>query len=796
MNSLVAGRWSRGVLLAVAGLACRAPASAEGASAAPEVLVKILVERDGIYRVTDKALRAAGLSVADGQADRLRLRLRGAEVPLRLIGDKPPRGAGRFALDFAGRYPRGSKTYEDPYNSSNVYMLDLAPAAEPRLRYADEPAAEPAGDAFQAASAVRVHYEANRKLMRFSGMQVPDETWYWDLAMASDPGPKAVAVRVQRVDLQRGAHLRVRFQGYSSLPQSPDHHCDVFWNGVPLGQAVWDGQTAFTFEQDLPPGALREGPNVLWFQVKGEQTDGLDVVLLDWIELDYTQRLDLQRDGQLAFNAAPDPPVEVVFGRKARVTIFDTAAGRVRSMPNKARRLRFAPEAPPAGENAGPALDVPRFWAVREGAQLAPAAISVEHPLDLRAPGLGADFVIVTHPEFQRVAERLAAQRREEGLSVRVVTVTDIYDRFGDGFLGPEPIRDFLRHAWEHWQPRPRYVLLFGDASWDYKNRTVEDSNYPDHEFLPFAWNVTVPKIPSTPLKPGDGRNDRQRVPTFQWQSPWGHAASDNYFARLDGDDDLPDLAVGRIPSGTLGEAEAAVDKILEYGRRAQTPQAHEGVLFITDQYQGHQAQADQLADRAARLGYAVTKIYPKAEEKDNVGNSQAIKAAFDAGQTMVVFAGHGGRYIWRTGPPDPQKNHDLFTLDHLDQLHPTAEIPVVISLTCYSAPFDHPTADSIGEKMLRLPGKGALAVVASSWRNVPPFALAQYMIEGLGAPAAPRLGDAFLNAMRQIGSNDSVHTYNLLGDPSMPFRAPVPPPVEIPAETPADAPPTPPTGP
>ena len=44
----------------------------------------------------------------------------------------------------------------------------------------------------------------------------------------------------------------------------------------------------------------------------------------------------------------------------------------------------------------------------------------------------------------------------------------------------------------------------------------------------------------------------------------------------------------------------------------------------------------------------------------------------------------------------------------------------MVLSMTCYSAPFDHPSADSIGEKFLRVPGKGAVAVLAASWRNAP----------------------------------------------------------------------------
>jgi hypothetical protein len=142
-----------------------------------------------------------------------------------------------------------------------------------------------------------------------------------------------------------------------------------------------------------------------------------------------------------------------------------------------------------------------------------------------------------------------------------------------------------------------------------------------------------------------------------------------------------------------------------------------------------------------------------------------------------VVFAGHGGRYIWRTGPPDLKKNHDLFTLAHLDELKSGVQLPVVVSLTCYSAPFDHPTADSIGEKLLRLPGKGALAIVASSWRNQAPFALGEQMIHDLGTKDHPRLGDAFLESQRMPQQRGTRNSYNLLGDPTVPFVRPSPPP-------------------
>ena len=50
--------------------------------------------------------------------------------------------------------------------------------------------------------------------------------------------------------------------------------------------------------------------------------------------------------------------------------------------------------------------------------------------------------------------------------------------------------------------------------------------------------------------------------------------------------------------------------------------------------------------------------------------------------------------------------------------------------MTCYSAPFDHPSADSIGEKFLRVPGKGAVAVLAASWRNAPYQTMSEDVVE------------------------------------------------------------------
>jgi hypothetical protein len=154
-----------------------------------------------------------------------------------------------------------------------------------------------------------------------------------------------------------------------------------------------------------------------------------------------------------------------------------------------------------------------------------------------------------------------------------------------------------------------------------------------------------VYKNASTPYKAGEVENDRQLIPTMQWQSPFGHAASDNYFAAVNGFNDAPDIALGRFPVVTLEEAHAIVSKSLDATRLAAAS-ASPGALFITDDIVSHQQQSDKLVEDAEKAGWRPTRIYPRREDKDNALHTKAIMDAFDEGQSLVVFAGHAGAHL------------------------------------------------------------------------------------------------------------------------------------------------------
>ena len=742
-------RLSTTLLLLLLAAATGRPASVP----TPSVIARIMVGEDGVFRVTDRSLRAAGVTVPDRAIDSLTLSVSGTPVPLLL--ERPGGDDGRFAMTFIGTFPRGEKAYENEFNVRSPYMLSLADGGAPRLHVEAAPLPrEREPDTWS--SPYRDHLELNTKLFRFTGKAPHDDYWYWAEIRGVDPEPTRVEVRVTRVAAGTGATLRVHLQGYSHLESDPDHHVAVSWDGEALGTAAWDGEEPSTFEAPLPSALLTEGVHTLALEATTTADVPIDLALLDWIELDYEQTNELGERDQMTLRVAPGTTTTIARVGVGPLRIFGFTDGSVLEVNGTDDRAAFG--APRHLREAQ------SLYAVRR--PLAPAAIVAARPRDLTAGG--ADFVIITHESLEPAAEILAAARRREGLTTVVVRIGDVYDGFSHGFLTPYAIRDFMLHAWQSWSPRPRYLLLLGDASWDYKNRTVDDANYPDWHWSK-QWHNDVPKIPSTPYEGVASENRRLLVPTYQYPSFFGHAASDNLFACLDGDDAKPDIAVGRIPAATLAEARATIEKILAHEASTDSPSA----LFVTNDEPAFQQQADGFAQRAGSAGFAVECVYPKAEEKDNLVNTQALRHAFDRGQALLVFIGHGGRYIWRTGPPDISKNHDLFTLDDLDALSPTSRLPIVMSLTCYSAPFDHPVADSIGEKLLRLPDRGAIAVVAASWRHNAAVGLGEELVRDLVAAQGTRIGDAYLTAKRAMRDDATIYLYNLLGDPTTRFQRP-----------------------
>ena len=797
-------------LLALA-LARPAVAAEDAATTRPDLAFKVLVRESGVYELTYEDLHkaatnedATAVPLSELPTDALTMTVDGNAVPL-WIDDG---GDGRFGpgdrLEWIGERRHGDDgTYFHPHSPHNVYRLS-SEGGGLRMQSAATPPPGPVRRQWRILE-VSDHLEEDLLMLRFGKRQSVTtaedgstrlrDTWHWAKLTHLDPRPFRLPLDLSTYDPESDEPLRLRLElsGWSRpVPRRegvPDHQVDVLLNGTPLGSGTWDGQDIYelAFER-LDPALIKKGINVLEIDVpkRFPVEDGdplIDVVLLNWLQLDYPRRhvLRVEEERFSLHNARTDRWLTFTTEPGQRFTFYGNEGWRLppeaqRIVDNESKTLLSwmppSPVADTAQEDVTPQEVTDTVYAVQQGALSSPEEILVDRPSDLRNPQRQADYLMITHPRLRHAIEPLAELHRQRGLHVAVVDVDDIYDEFNHGIVDPNAIRDFVALAYHQWQsPRPRFVLLVGDASWDIKNEDPDDTHYADWTYRPgekrrfskntsFAYDgqTTAPRL-------------RNLIPAWSYASYQGHAASDNGYVTVDGDDFDPDLAIGRLPVTEPAEVSAIVKKIRQYVLTSPVGPWRRDVLWITNDMKAFQNRSHRLAGELAKGGFSATEIFPSPDEKDNLQHQADLRQAFDTGQLLVHFYGHGGRYIWRTGPPDLKKNHDLFTLDDLDLLAPSERLPLVLSMSCYSAPFDHPTADSIGEKFLRLADRGAVAVLAASWRNSPSVRFSRRLLDEL--TQRQPIGEAIRRAKIDSGSEVMVALYNLLGDPALELALP-----------------------
>lgn len=732
---------------------------------------RIYTDEPGLYRVPFEALRADAQSLPDIPTAELSLESRGRLVPIHVEdGADGHFGPGDW-FEFAAEVLPGAETYYHPHSRHNVYRLSLAADAARRLR--SMATTDRSTDPF--APLRRLHLERDQLLIRLAAQdaskELEPELWYWAKLTHLADEPFAIDLEMADAEPDLPASLAVGLRGLSQLPADPsrekhirDHQVQVSLDGRTLLSPSWSGRQPFVAERSRVAWP-EDGGDVRRLElgvprrdIEGEPV--IDVVMLDWVELTYGHN-GLVGEDQVELHVPPEVHGGVVELRSPvarELVVAGQRSGYLRLAVGEGESVRVSLA---DGESS--------FWVSPADRILDPVSVESDRLSDLRSYHHQADYLIVSHGSLIDAAEDVAALHRQRGLTVQVIDVQDVYDEFGHGIVSPEAIRGFLAHAYHNWrQPRPRFVLLVGDASWDTKNATVDDANYSNwvgRQLL--RGDRFVAK--KTDDYDAARRNDRNLIPSWNYHTAEGHAASDAYYTLLDGDDDLPDIALGRFPVVRPDEVRAVAAKTRRYIERAPLGPWRSRLTWISGGMPPHQRRSTELARSFAGRGLAPTMILPGP--KASMEDRDRIVESFGAGHLVTHFIGHGGRFIWRTGPPDLKDQVDLFGLEDLERLEPADALPIVLSVSCYSAPFDHPSADSIGEAFLRLPDRGAVAFIGASWRNAPPRIFSQVLVDELSSPGT--VGEALMRTKRQMRKLDAIHLFNLLGDPAAPIAAP-----------------------
>ena len=737
-------------------------------TAAPPSQFKIQTNGDGIYHVVFEDLPEGFRKSGAKPIKHMGLFLGDQPVPIWVN----PEAKGEFgpgdSFQFLAKRLAGDLAYFNEYSQKNAYHLRFDVTDPTRLKNLTPQITGTKTGSFRGLR----HIELDKFLMRFASYDFePQELWYWQKLSCTDREPYTFHFAVE--DVQPGSNqtkLHINLRGWSrivgkGLESYLDHELVVHLDDHNLGTFNWNERNPHTLIIDIPSDvSLGPESHTLSLQVpKRTMPDGnlaIDVVLLNWVEIHYEQAPILDARPR-SFFAVQDHETYGWEQTLAQEQIIIGDQGTRIAVPAVSKPTYFQ-----LPEKTGDTYFLAAGEKIRNHPRIVPWL-----PGDLLNDEQQADYLIITHPRLKDAIEPLAEHHRKNGTTVKVVDVRHIYNSFNYGVVHPRAIRNFISHAFHHWQkPAPQYVLLVGDASWDSKNEEVRDAYYSDAaHHRPNATSFS--KIRSSSYGDEGDENDRNLIPTANFFDGTGHSASDNYFVKVDGDDIYPDLAIGRLPVTRPEEVAGIVAKTIAYEARPQVGPWRLRTLLITNEERPYQRRSDKLAREFLPPDRIVEKIYPDSAEKSNEHHTQHILDTMDKGQNLIYFYGHGGRFIWRTGPPDIKKNHDLFTLDDLEKLKTNAHLPIVLSFTCYSAPFDHPGADSIGEKFLRLKDRGAIAFVGASWRNVPKYTLQKALMKSFHQGGT--IGKALMLGKYELKNRTLVETYNLLGDPAIKLLAP-----------------------
>lgn len=393
-----------------------------------------------------------------------------------------------------------------------------------------------------------------------------------------------------------------------------------------------------------------------------------------------------------------------------------------------------------------------------------------------------ADYLIITPPAFAAHAQRLANLHEQQGTSTHVVTTTQVYNEYSSGMVDAMAIRRFAKMFYDRaaGDPaiQPKYLLLFGDATYDPKNR-LGGNNY----FVP-TYEVV---------------NSENYISAM---------ATDDYFGVLDDSEstsgsDGMDIAVGRLLISNDQHAIEQVNKIEHYMKNGSSlflsgtdPNAcctgTNGSTFgdwrlnyalVTDDEQGGvfiTTDAEPIIEdvQASHPEMNYTKLYTDAYQQTSSAGGQRYPEVFDAitdrvqrGALVINYVGHGGE----TGAADER----IITIPQIQSWTNIDKLALFVTATCEFTRFDDPSRVSAGEWISLNPTGGAIALMTTTRSvqiNVNSLTIKRFYenvferdAEGHGLP----FGEIMRLTKNTSGTSPNRRSFNLIGDPALRIALP-----------------------
>lgn len=661
---------------------------------------KIFLSQEGLYRISFSDLVAAGFpSGGNIPVKSLEILTGGSRIPIEVISPADTIfNSGDYIQFIGGPPPATPYTKSNIYNRSNIYWLSYQAEVD-TFFYKYARSRPDAGDNILPGF-FKVDFYEKDSLYERLGYAINDQRdyWYWDRATGYRGTPTYPFI-AQFKPLKNfntnfpQVRLRVNMHGMTESSCLYGHNVRIVWNNKDLGIAKWSGQSEHTYDRYfvISPDSFNIYPEGNYIQVLADgrvcHPDSSDEIRVNWFEITYYSDNRVAGNNYVVNNSSSQLGLNIFRiwqWTDSTIKIYSPSTKKIIDDP------LFLNDADKTILFADSALGVQYYYAVGPNVFLTPDSIRKDISSDLLNTTHAADYLIITHAAFSETAERLKQLRSTNfpdanipNPRIKIVDVQDIYDQFNFGLMNPFAIQQFIKYVFESWdRPAVTYVALVGDMSYDYRRlRATSRRNY-------------IPSIP-------------------HHSYTYGQAASDNGFVCVAGNDILPDINIGRISIESNTEGTTYLNKLEAYpGDPAK--KWKENILLMAsglsnedeNRYGFNDASQYLYNEYIATEGYEASRVYRYPNRPEHLaygGSTYEIRNFFNSGAAVANYYGHGGGYQW----------DETFLNDDIYLLQNGLRMPVVLSVTCYTAHFDN--QDVFGEQFNKVPGKGSIAFFGSS---------------------------------------------------------------------------------
>ncbi len=378
-----------------------------------------------------------------------------------------------------------------------------------------------------------------------------------------------------------------------------------------------------------------------------------------------------------------------------------------------------------------------------------PAIPVLANPGRLRVPDPGCEYIFITHKNFYSSLLPLVNYRKRE-YSTKVVTVDAIFDDFAYGKYDPLAIKHFLFHAYNNWTVVPKYVLIVGDATYDYKNN-LKKENPPN--FVPmYEAGTTLSGNPGIP-------------PNYIYEGEYV-----NFYGN-------EAMVMGRITVRTNQELRDFIDKLIAYENSDIDGIWNKRILLTADDEWGgeiykweglvHTTSTEGIAGIIPDTLYDIAKLYmisypPFTYPTKKPNAMEDFIKELNKGAFAGCFFGHGNTH---------QLAHEgLFYDTKIPLIKNERRAFFFYFASCTVGRFDDSDYECIAEEMVRIKG-GAIGTMGahSSSSSGSNEVLGRVLFRLLTNPDTNlTMGECYHIAKHTTGV---IPTYLLLGDPATNLR-------------------------